>query len=101
MRCSDNEDLVNNYSGWLDVQVSCKLQANEQAKYGTPDWGGWLKPTFGTFLKGSDYVKDGIVVAIDSDVKFQNGFGAMVRSQVRCTYNLRTKRVTDLVITAR
>jgi hypothetical protein len=100
-RCTDNEDLVNNYSGWLKVQAECQVDATERAKYGSPDWGSWLRPKFGVFLKGTDYITTGTAVAIDPDVKFQNGFGAMARSEVRCTYDLRARRVVDVVITPR
>ena len=49
--------------------------------------------SFGTFLKGNDYVKTGRVVVIEPDARFQNGFGAMARSRVECTYDLNTDKV--------
>lgn len=100
-KCADNEQLVGHYKGWTRVRAACQVEANALAKYGTPDWGGWLKPTFGTFLTGTDYVTRGVAVAIEGDAQFQNGFGAMVHSQVTCTYDLRANRVVDIEITPR
>jgi hypothetical protein len=75
IKCSDNEQLVNNYRDWSDVQVDCKYAANDRAKYGKPDW-PWFP--FGTFYKGNNYVTSGMVVAVEPDAQFSNGFGAMV-----------------------
>ncbi|MGH9806371.1 MAG: hypothetical protein ACRD9W_03780 [Terriglobia bacterium] len=94
-KCSDNEDLVNNYSDWTKVQVECKEEANSEAKYGTPEW-PWLP--FGSFLKGTDYSTSGIATAIEADAQFQNGFGAMVHSTVTCRYDLRAQKVLDVSI---
>ena len=97
-RCTDNADLVNNYSNWVSVQVRCKSEATKQARYGTPVW-PWL--SFSTFLKGTDYVATGRVVEIENDAQFQNGFGAMVHSEVRCIYDLKTDRVISVDIAAK
>jgi hypothetical protein len=97
-KCSDNEQLVNDWSGWTKVQVACKFAANDRAKYGDPEW-PWL--SFSTFLKGNNYVKTGTAIAIEPDAKFLNGFNAKVRSRVTCTYNLTFDRVENLVITDR
>jgi hypothetical protein len=97
-KCSDNADLVNNYKDWRDAKYACKMQANEQAKYGTPVW-SWSP--FGTYYRGNEYVTSGEAVAIEPDAQFQNGFGAMVHSQVTCTYDLRAKRVISVDILAR
>jgi hypothetical protein len=77
------------------------MEANARAKYGNPDWGSWLKPDFATFLEGTDYVTSGTAVAIERDVQFQNGFGAMVHTEVRCIYDLRNKRVVRVDISER
>jgi hypothetical protein len=96
-KCTDNEQLVNQYSDWSLVQVRCKQAAKDRAKYGSPDW-PWL--AFGSFYKGNNYVTSGTAIAIERDAQFSNGFGAMVHSQVICRYDLRAKRVTDVQILA-
>ena len=98
IKCADNEQLVNQYSDWSLVEVRCKSAANDQAKYGSPDW-PWL--AFGSFYKGHNYVTSGIAVAIEPDAQFSNGFGAKVHSRVTCTYDLGAKRVTDVSISPR
>jgi hypothetical protein len=92
--CSDNADLVNNYSDISYGQVSCKMEATKRAKYGTPEW-PWLP--FNHFYPGSS-VKNGTVALIEPDAKFSNGFGAMVHSRVTCMYDLNTRQVTDAII---
>jgi hypothetical protein len=97
-KCSDNEDVVNNYGKWSEVEVDCKMQAEKQARYGTPVW-PWL--AFGSFYKGTNYVSSGIAVVIEPDAQFQNGFGAMVHSQVECTYDLGARRAISVDISPR
>jgi hypothetical protein len=97
-KCADNGEIVNKYSGWTMVQVRCQMAATEQAKYGDPEW-PWL--AFGSYLRGTDYVKTGLAVAIEKDAKFQNGFGAKVHSQVMCKYDLRSQNVISVSIVPR
>jgi len=42
-----------------------------------------------------------VAILIDTDAQFQNGFGAMAHSRVDCTFDPRTKRVTDIKVTPR
>ena len=93
-KCADNAEIVRNYKGWLDVQVACRIAAIETAKYGTPTWP--FVP-FQGFSEGKTYVASGEVVAIEPEAKFPNATGAMVRSRVTCTYDLRTRRVVNVV----
>lgn len=95
MKCSDNAELVNNYSKWFDVRYSCERQATKQAKYGTPKW---PSHSFGSFYPGTNYISTGMAVAVEKDAQFQNGFGAMVHSTIICKYNLRSKTVTDVMV---
>jgi hypothetical protein len=94
--CSDNADLINNYAEITRGQAYCKIEAEKLAKYGTPKF-PWL--AFSTFSRGSDYVKTGIVILLEKDAQFQNGFGAMVHSTVTCRYNLNLKEVLDASVT--
>jgi hypothetical protein len=98
-KCTSNAELVHEYKGWMKAQVRCKSEANASAKYGTPKWRSYIE--FGEYEIGMDYVTTGVAVLVEPDVQFQNGFGAMVNSKARCTYDLRTDRVTNLTITPR
>jgi len=93
-KCADNSDIVNNYSGMSAAQVDCKLQAEDHATYGTPEW-PWLP--FSHFYPGTNY-SAGIATLIEPKAKFQNGFGAMAHSRVVCIYDLRTKKVLSINI---
>lgn len=97
-RCANNEQLVNNYSRWFHVKAECKTEATKRASYGTPIW-PWSY--FGNFYTGTNYVTSGIAIAIEPDVQFSNAFGAMVHSQVTCTYDLRAERVMNVNIAPR
>ena len=94
-KCADNAEIVRSYRGWLDVQVACRIAAIEAAKYGTPTWP--LVP-FQGFSAGKTYVESGVVMAIEPEAKFPNATGAMIRSRVTCTYDLRTKRVVNVAV---
>ena len=49
----------------------------------------------------SPYVAKGVARLQEGDAKFQNGFGAMVRSRVTCVYDLAKKQVINVTIDAR
>jgi hypothetical protein len=94
--CTDNADLVNNYlESDHTAQVDCQIQAAQYAKYGDPKFPSFA---FDTYHVGNDYVRTGIAALIEPNAQFQNGFGAMVHSEVTCTYDLRAKRVVDINI---
>lgn len=92
-KCADNADLVNHWRHYGEVQYECKQAANDLARFGAPQW-----PTrfFTTFELGNDYVTNGVVKAIDREVKMQNGFGVYGRTPVTCTYDLKAKAVTNV-----
>jgi hypothetical protein len=94
-KCTDNAELANHYSGWTKVQAYCKVEAANEARYGTPVW-PWIP--FGSYLPGNDYVTTGIAVAIEQDAQFQNGFGAMAHSTVTCKYDLRADKVLSVEV---
>lgn len=95
--CKDNADLVNNYQGIAGATVACQDAVNSRARYGDPKWP--FAP-FGTFLKGDDYVKTGVVNLIDKDVQIPNVFGGVVKSTAFCSYDLTHKKVVAVYIDA-
>jgi hypothetical protein len=97
--CIDNADLVNNYIESNPIaQVDCQIQAEQSAKYGDPKFPSLA---FDTFHVGNDYVRTGIATLIEPNAQFQNGFGAMVHSEVTCTYDLRAKHVLSVDVSPR
>lgn len=94
--CADNADMVNHWSDWTKVQAACEVEAESEAKYGTPKfpWGA-----FDSYLKGNNYITTGIATAIENDAQFSNAFGGMVHSGVICHYDLKADKVTDISIT--
>lgn len=100
-KCQDNEELVENYENYRSAQRACRTKADDMAKYGTPDWGGWLKDVFGSYRKGSNYVTTGVAELVETDAKFSNAFGAMVRARVTCLYDLKAAKVLHVAIEPR
>jgi hypothetical protein len=78
------------------ANAACKIAADHQNKYGDGTWHwGW---SFGKFYRGDDYVKSGVMKVIDDDIMFPNRYGGKVRSNVLCTFDMRTGEVTDVLI---
>jgi hypothetical protein len=97
-KCADNSDLINQYGEISTVKNDCRRHADDLAKYGKPEW-PWI--AFGRYWGGTDYVAKGIARLQEDDAEFQNGFGAMVRSRVTCTYDLAKQQVINVTIKQR
>ncbi|MBI1329929.1 MAG: hypothetical protein GC166_08500 [Alphaproteobacteria bacterium] len=93
--CANNSDLANNYSGWSEVQIACKVAAESKVKYGYPVW-PWT--VFGWYQVGDDFPKTGRVIVIEKSAKFQNEYGTLVNVTVRCEYDLGSSTVLDIDI---
>lgn len=94
-RCQTQEELISNFRGISQARVSCKMAAVDVAKYGTPDF-PWIP--FAQFYPRENSTETGKITLIDTDVKFQNGFGAMVKSEAECFYDLENERVINISI---
>ncbi|MCG5526833.1 MULTISPECIES: SH3 domain-containing protein [Halorhodospira] len=94
-KCKDNKDLINNYAGITDAQISCERAASELAKYGDPDF-----PfiSFGRFRQGDNYIEEGVIELIENEAKMSNAFGSMLRVRIHCYYDLETEQVVDIDI---
>ena len=90
--CSNNADVVNiNYGGFF-IPPGCKRLAESNAKYGDIDWGGWLDLNFGSFRTGTSFHDYGTITFIDNVGKYQNGFGAMVKTTTYCEVDMKGGR---------
>ena len=95
-QCKDNTEFMNvNQSILTRIQVDCKFEANDLAKFGTPEW-PWVP--FGSYYNDDSIKNDATITLVESDVKFSNGFGAMVKSEVYCTYDLKNDEIIYLDI---
>lgn len=91
-KCTDNEQLVNNYRGISQAKSACKFAAEDRAKYETKF--PWVY--FGGFNTDGDDYKTGRLKLVEKDAKFQNSYGAMVRTTVECLYDLNQKKVVNV-----
>lgn len=94
-KCTDNEQLVNNWRSYSFVQSACTEAATKGAKYGEPKF-PWSP--FQTFRTGNSAKEKGTILAIEKDARYSNMFGVMVHSQVSCTYDLKERKVVDLSV---
>lgn len=94
-KCATQADLIEEYEGMTKATVACRMAADRLAKYGDPEW-SWVP--FGTYLANERSAQTGKVTLIDDQVKFQNGFGAMVRTSARCQYDLAKKEVIHVEV---
>jgi hypothetical protein len=92
--CADNGDYINIH-GAPSSKYSCKSEAEKYAK-GEVDWGGWLTPNFGSYRTGKSIHTDGTIILIDDAAKFQNGFGAMLKTTTYCQINVRTNNIVQV-----
>ena len=84
----DNNDRIK-----ITAASRCKIAAEDAAKYGEPEW-PWL--TFSAARRSQSDLADGRVALVETDAKFQNGFGAMKKVVVVCHYDLIGNEVTKL-----
>lgn len=91
--CTHNSDLLdNNRPARAEVTSACTSAANNSARYGSPVW------PWGAFGRYRDGALTGTLTVFEDNVRFQNGFGAMARVTVACTYDLHHRRVTNLQV---
>ena len=97
--CADNQHLIEEYKEVSLFRAMCRRQVDRDNVYGEPDWDdGWFSAPFTSFYEGYDYVRDGILVLVDSDVRIQNMYGAMRRSVVLCEVDLRKENIISIEI---
>tara|TARA_B100000902_G_C27314231_1_gene920268 strand:+ start:764 stop:3550 length:2787 start_codon:yes stop_codon:yes gene_type:complete len=86
--CADNSDIINVHKGGAYFPPGCKRLAEQGAKYGDIDWGGWFDINFSKFRTGDSYHTKGTITFIDEVGKYQNGFGAMVKTRTYCEVDM-------------
>ena len=84
-RCADNDALVQDSGLWPSIGTACESWANAHADGATLIWP--LEP-FQTYNPGRDYVSSGVAVATEHDVIRKSRYGAPVRAQARCEFDL-------------
>ncbi len=96
--CKDNADIMNlNSNASVEIKVGCKLAAEKEA-VSTIDWGGILSPNFGSFRPGDSGIKEDKIFVIDNVAMYQNQFGAMIKKETICLFNLKANVVEQLLI---
>lgn len=93
-QCADNMDVAKHYKEMSHLRFECKWETEKKIKYGEAKW-PWGY-AFGSLFIGDSAPKTGIITLIEPDVRIQNKYGAMVHTEVECTYDLKEKKVTSV-----
>ena len=88
-KCTSQEQLIEDYRNISSIRSLCKREANKRAKYET-DW-SWIP--FGSYYPNENSVQTGKLTLVDNEVKFQNGFGAFVKTKITCDYDLKADKL--------
>jgi hypothetical protein len=89
-RCTDNAHLVRTSLAWTRVQDACRIAAGNIARAARL---GFSQISFGSFNRGDDYPRTGIVVAIEPRAQLRQAAETM---RVVCKYDLNRDEVLDL-----
>ena len=95
-KCNTNQDVLTIHHPGFYLPTICKVAAEENAKWGDIDWGGWLEPNFTYYDVGNSYQKDGTIIFRDSVGKYQNGFGAYSTKTTHCKVDMNKDEVVML-----
>jgi hypothetical protein len=96
-RCADNTELFENYREISQIRGACKTEAENRARFGTPEW-PWMP--FSTYrVIPTARMTRGIVWLAENNAKFSNQFGAMEKVTIECKYDLETRSIKDISIT--
>ena len=94
--CKNNSDIMNlNKTVKIESAVACKIAA-EKAAISEIDWGGFMHPNFSAFLPGDSGLKEDRIVVIDDVALYTNPFGAKIKRETVCLFNLKTNKVDNL-----
>ena len=97
-KCEDNAGVANHYQRFYQVQGACRNEANRVARFGEPDWGGWLSSPFGRFMKGDSALKTGRMTLVENETRVPTAVGAKQLAQMICEFDLRANKVVNLTI---
>jgi hypothetical protein len=94
-QCTSQEQLVDHYGDLTKGKTSCKIAAKGMARFGDPDFPFFA---FGSYFSSERSFETGRIELIETEAKYQNGYGAMQRTRVKCIYDLANKKVLDVII---
>lgn len=96
--CKDNSDIINlNETIRTKSAAACQIAAEKEA-VSEVDWGGFLSPNFSAFRPGDSGIKEDRIVVIDDVAMYTNQFGAKMKRETICLFNLKTNEVENLLI---
>ena len=80
--CSSNQQFVATHErAFQSAQAMCQVIAEERARYGEVDWGGWTVESFSSYTRGDSIRKNETIILADDKAKYMNGFGVPARAR--------------------
>jgi hypothetical protein len=101
-KCKDSGSaLILNSNLKSNIEVACRFSA-EKKSISTVNWGSGSMRNFDMLLidSGNAKFKEDKISIMDNVSMYQNEFGAMIKKNTFCTYNLKTKEVEEIYIDA-
>lgn len=96
--CKNNSDIINlNETVRARSAASCQIAAEKYA-VSEVNWGGFTQSNFGAFRPGDSGLKEDKIVLIDDVAKYTNQFGAKMKRETICLFNLKTNEVANILI---
>lgn len=91
--CKTTKDLVNqNVRLNAEIGTACKIEAEK--RYNQPiDWGGLFEINFASFLPEDLSGDKKEITMIDDVAMYQNVYGAQIKTETLCRYDLNAKKV--------
>lgn len=98
-QCKDTKELVEFSHAASDGQVQCTVYADNNLKYGAPEWPSFLQgPKFGAYLQNEDFKRSGEVTLIQQGALIPNAYGGKEKSTMFCKYNMGSEKITSFEV---
>jgi len=93
--CANNQQIMDVSGKWEEAAAACKVATKAQSKYGNPDFPLY---SFASYNKGNDFIETGVMDIAEKNAQFQNEYGVMVHTLVKCTYDINQGKVMNIYI---
>lgn len=94
--CKTTGSLINeNKEMDLKIKTACVLAAERQQNQAI-DWGGVALVKFGAYIPMDMATADGKVTLVDKSAKYENIYGAKLKTETACVYDLKSMTVSEI-----
>lgn len=95
-KCRTLKELIDFYPPVNDARIQCIVAAEEDLKYGKPEWPSVLDgPKFGSHVNEGKLWHAGVITLVQQGALIPNAFGGKERRNMFCKYDLNTKDIVS------